>query len=178
MTNKQVVHDRKAPSPVSTEVKNPDAAAQVILSMAEFDGANLEKAIKEAGLPTQTAKVLRARVRELYAPVLETLKDLSKDAFVNALQVRRKAALEAITGAKLEASSASQLAVVYGILQDKQALLEGDPTSIVRFEDMRIISELAPLLVKEFERRGIPFMDAKPEDEAEIGDASYVEVGA
>ena len=176
MSNKDVVHGRKRPGYNSTEVVNPEAAVRVILSMAEVDFVKLEKDIKDAGLPVQTAKVLRARVRELYAPVLSTLKDMSKESFVEGLQVRRKAALEAITGVKLEASSASQLAVVYGILQDKQALLEGDPTSIVRFEDLRIISKLAPMLVQEFDRRGIKYMDAKTEGEAEPGEPSYTEV--
>ena len=155
---------------------NPKQVAQVVIAMAEPDSKRLDKAIKNAGLPKRTAAAIRARYREMYPDVLNILEDLSKDSFVRAIQQLRRAALGAITFEKMEKASASQLTWIASVLQDKQALLEGDPTSIVRFEDLRIIGKLAPMLVKEFERRGITYMDAKPEGEAKTGEPSYAEV--
>ena len=124
-----------------------------IIAMGDEDMKRLDGAIADCGLPARTAKALRKRVREVYAPVLGVIKDLSRDSFIAQLQNRRMKILEAMSDLKIDDASLRDLAVSYGVLQDKEALLKGDPTSIVSIEDRRTMGELSTAMVEEAKRR-------------------------
>ena len=58
--------------------------------------------------------------------------------------------------------SLKELSTVYGQMIDKRQLLKGEPTQIIKIQDIRELDEMAALLHEEMERRGL-MIDVTPE---------------
>ena len=59
-------------------------------------------------------------------------------------------------------ASIKELSTVYGQMIDKRQLLRGEPTNIVKIQDIRELDEMAKLLHEEMEKRGL-LIDVTPE---------------
>ena len=64
-------------------------------------------------------------------------------------------------------ASVKDLAAVAGMMVDKRQLLRGEPTQVIKIQDVRKLDEMAKALHEEMERRGM-LVDVTPEK----GDAS------
>ena len=64
-------------------------------------------------------------------------------------------------------ASVKDLAAVAGMMVDKRQLLRGEPTQVIKIQDIRKLDEMAKALHEEMERRGL-LVDVTPE----AGDAS------
>jgi hypothetical protein len=63
------------------------------------------------------------------------------------------------------------LAIITGILTEKEQLLLGKPTQILSHQERKNLNELIPVLIQEARRRGIDFGIS-----AETTDAIYTEI--
>jgi ABC-type cobalamin/Fe3+-siderophores transport system ATPase subunit len=99
------------------------------------------------------------------------LKDLTRQDFIMALRARRAQLINAMTPEKMAEAGVRDLAIAIGTLQDKEALLLGEPTSIVGFERKEQINELTAKLLEEAKRRGLTELK-------EQADGSYAPGGA
>ena len=61
-----------------------------------------------------------------------------------------------------ERASLKELSAVYAVMVDKRQLLRGQPTNIVKIQDIRELDEMAMVLHEEMERRGL-IIDVTPE---------------
>ncbi len=62
-------------------------------------------------------------------------------------------AFEVLDNFALGEASARDVATIIGILTDKRQILKGEPTAIVKFEDMRKLDEILEQVSKELKRR-------------------------
>ena len=65
---------------------------------------------------------------------------------------------------RLARSSAKDLTTIVDRLIDKRQLLRGEPTQVVKIQDVRKLDEMAKMLHEEMERRGL-LVDVTPEKE-------------
>ncbi len=63
-------------------------------------------------------------------------------------------AFEVLDNFALGEASARDVATIIGILTDKRQILKGEPTAIVKFEDMRKLDEFLEEASRELRRRG------------------------
>ncbi len=157
-------------SNITAEESQPEAAADVIVQMAEAavlseaDFGAVDVAIKNSTMPVRTQRAFKRRVREVYGPLLlGAIKDLARKQFIEAIRARRAQLLNAMTPAKMAEAGVRDIAIAYGTLQDKEALLLGEPTSIVAFERKEKVNELAQMLLQEVERRGLVDLEKQPD---------------
>ncbi len=61
-------------------------------------------------------------------------------------------------------ASVRDLAAVAGMMVDKRQLLRGEPTQVIRIQDIRKLDEMAKVRHEEMERRGM-LVDVTPEKE-------------
>ena len=67
-------------------------------------------------------------------------------------------------------ASVKDLAAVAGMMVDKRQLLRGEPTQVIKIQDIRKLDEMAKALHEEMERRGM-LIDVTPEKSSEPDDA-------
>ncbi len=67
-------------------------------------------------------------------------------------------------------ASVKDLAAVAGMMVDKRQLLRGEPTQVIKIQDIRKLDEMAKALHEEIERRGM-LIDVTPEKSSEPDNA-------
>ena len=121
-----------------------------------------EKMVDRANLPVPKPKSEGERVAELRRRVEAHEFTRGDTALVEVLnEVIVSLALSIDQEAQVKASL-SQKAQAFGVLVDKRQLLKGQPTAIVRYEDVRKLDDLAVALKDELERRS-RLVDVTPE---------------
>lgn len=136
----------------TTEEKQPDVAAQMILELAE--GGRVTDIIRRSGLSKTTADALLLRLRTRHLPMQMELKRLTTAELIDVIDEKISMALSYMDDVSMQAASASQLAVIFGILSDKRQLLRGEPTQILSVLERSSLDELMPVLLAEAARRG------------------------
>jgi hypothetical protein len=134
------------------EAKRPEETAHVMELLAE--GGRIATIAEAADMPQAVVKALMARLRRKYMPVQQELKRLKTGEMVAAIEDKIAMALHYMDDFVMAGSSASQLAVITGILVDKRQLLLGEPTQILSVGERAKLGEIMPLLLAEAKRRG------------------------
>ena len=101
----------------------------------------------------KTVKKLHERMMANYQPITRELREIKTSELVAKLEDRLSMALDYLTPAKMDMSTAKDLAIVIGVLAEKRQLLSGEATSIISVEDSRQLNEVMPRLLAEAERR-------------------------
>ncbi len=123
----------------------------------------------------KTAKALHMRLMTHYMPQNRELRTLTATKMLAKTEDRLDAILDHMTDYKLAHSSAKDLAICYGILAEKRALLRGEPTQIMSIDDSRSLSHLMKDVIAEAERRGLDINS--PVLEGEFADLTEANVG-
>lgn len=119
---------------------SPDALERFKKAGVEcgFDGRAMERFVARLqGCSLSTRGRLKLDDKELLA--------LLDDGIARAFQV--------LDDFALGEASARDVATIIGILTDKRQILKGEPTAIVKFEDMRKLDEILEEVSKELKRR-------------------------
>lgn len=142
----------KAEAHKTVEELEPEKAAHVVEALAE--GGRISQVLKEAGFPGASGRALLDRLRRRYLPVHMEVKKLKTNELIEAIDEKLAMVLDYIDPVVLEAASASQLGVLFGILSDKRQLLRGEPTQILSVVEREKLDDLVPALMQEAKRRG------------------------
>jgi hypothetical protein len=134
------------------EARQPDVAAQMISDLAE--GGRIDQVITASGLPPATARALLKRLRTQHLPVQLEVKRLKTAELIDVIDEKIALTLGFMDEVTLSTATASQLAVVFGILSDKRQLLRGEPTQILSVQERSSLDTLMPALLAEAKRRG------------------------
>lgn len=144
-------------APVAAEMPAEQLAA---LLDADSDPLSTVKRVAQAaGLDEKAVRGLLARVRAQYAPLLGELRDVKTSELIRLVEDRAWMAVELIDRESLADLNAYQRAIIFGVLVDKARILKGLPTHIVSVEDRRQLDQVAGLLLKEMQRRGMSVDD-------------------
>lgn len=148
------------------ENTNPELAAAIIERWGDNPYEGMLELARHVGVPPATAQALIERLKTRYSPAVAEMRQHTTRDFQKLLDERMMMALEYLGDVTMAGASAKDLAIVFGILAEKRALLRGEPTSIVRHEDRMALAELLPAVLHEAARRGMT-IDLTPSDYTE-----------
>ncbi len=138
---------------LSGEVITPENRAEV-LDRASDPWGNLMKAAKSCGLnPSATEKLIRRMQK--FDPVIKAARQIKTEHLQEMLDEKAYLALahmDEVTFAKADLATLGKTA---GVLIDKRQLLRGEPTQIMGHNDRKKLDDIAGLLLKEAQRRGV-----------------------
>ena len=140
-----------------SEFKRPAAS-----SAATDPVMTIKRAAREAGLPKSIIDGLLKRMKTDHGPANDAIREMKKAEVVKIIDGKVLQLLGYIDDYAMGAATLNQLCVATGILVDKSLLLQGEPTAIMRFQDIRDLEEVGKLLMAEMERRG-KLIDVTPE---------------
>ena len=143
------------------EVKRPDETAE-LLDTALEPFIHIKAAADACGFPPATAKRLMQRMAARYRPLRDAIAPVKDQELILLLQDRALRCLQYADDFSMSGASLRDLMVSAGIAIDKAQLLEGEPTTITRLEDIRKLDQVGKLLQAEMERRGL-MVDVTPE---------------
>ena len=113
------------------------------------------KLAKNAGFPYHVTQKFIKRLRVQGGDFKETVQKLGRRELVEKIQEKIALGLNYMDDFAMSGMDGKDLAIMLGILIEKQQLLEGRPTQILSFEERKHLSELLPAYVREAARRGI-----------------------
>ena len=113
------------------------------------------KKLEFANPPKLKAPKAVERALTAVSRVVDEMEDMSDKNVIKLMTQARHKALCLFDENILAMESAQGLARVVGVLTDKIQLLKGEPTQITRIEDIRKLDEVANLLHRECQRRGV-----------------------
>lgn len=152
-----------APSPVpgvSASVWR-EAKAAALVEARECGGSTMKQAIiarakrRLAGVPAVGSELNRQQRSEAARESRALQKSYSLKEEIERIRAVKRGVLDSITPEKLEKAPVSQLGVLYGILTDKERLLQGEATMIVSHQNRDSAEQMAAKLMEELDRRGI-----------------------
>ncbi len=143
-----------------SEFKRPELRAAS--SAATDPIMTIKRAAREAGLPKSIIDGLLKRMNTDHGPANDAIREMKKAEVVKIIDGKVLQLLGYIDDYAMGAATLNQLCVATGILVDKSLLLQGEPTAILRFQDIRKLEELGTLFQAEMERRG-KLIDVTPE---------------
>lgn len=150
------------------EVSDPKAAAAVIEQQAEDQFFVISEMAYKLGLKPDTVQALVDRLRTRYQPVVAEIRKVTTRDLLSLMDERMRMALEYMTDGKMAEAGIKDLAIMFGILTEKRALLRGEPTQIVGVKERQNLTELLPALLQEAQRRGMT-VDLNPSEFSEVG---------
>ncbi len=115
----------------------------------------VRKLAKNAGFPFHVTEKFIKRLRVQGGDFKETVQKLGRRELVEKIQEKIALGLNYMDDFAMSGMDGKDLAIMLGILIEKQQLLEGRPTQILSFEERKHLSELLPAYVREAARRGI-----------------------
>ena len=102
------------------------------------------------------------RMAARYKPLRDAIQPVKDQELILLLQDRALRCLQYADDFAMAGASLKDLLVGAGIAIDKAQLLQGEPTAITKFQDIRKLDEVGKLLQAEMERRGL-IVDVTPE---------------
>lgn len=87
--------------------------------------------------------------------VIDRAKQVKTQDLIDLLDTNSHAILSSIDELDLAEASLKDKAIAAGIMLEKRALLRGEPTQILSYEERKNLTELMPALMQEMERRGM-----------------------
>lgn len=115
----------------------------------------VRKMAKSAGFPYHVTEKFIKRLRVQGGDFKETVQKLGRRELVEKIQEKIALGLAYMDDFAMSGMDGKDLAIMLGILIEKQQLLEGRPTQILSFEERKHLSDLLPAYVAEARRRGI-----------------------
>ena len=144
------------PKLVEQDTEKSDRVAELCCELLDPSNARSYKALARSyRFDPETVKALHERLMTDYQPQTRELRTIKTNELVAKLEDRLSAALDYLSNAKLDISTAKDLGIVIGILAEKRQLLSGEPTNIISVEDSRQLNEILPAVLAEAKRRGL-----------------------
>ena len=138
------------------EPEKAERVAELVYDLMDPSNGESYKALgRKHHFCDKTVKKLHERMMANYQPITRELKDIRTEELVAKIENRLDLALDYLTGAKMDRSTAKDLAIVIGVLAEKRQLLSGEATSIISVEDSRQLNEILPAVLAEAKRRGL-----------------------
>ncbi len=138
-----------------------------ILDAASDPYAKITQLAEDTGLDPVVIRRMVDRMRAQHQPVISELKAVKTQELTEIIEDRMWRALQYMDDYSMSRATVKDLAIAFGILGDKRQLLKGEPTHIISHNERLNLNALAPLLIKEMQRRGIE----------SFAEADYVEIG-
>lgn len=132
-----------------------DRMAELLAIIATNPDDVVAKLAKSAGFPHHVTQNFIKRLRVQGGAFKESVQKLGRRELVEKIQEKIALGLAYMDDFSMSGMDGKDLAIMLGILIEKQQLLEGRPTQILSFEERKHLSELLPAYVKEAARRGI-----------------------
>jgi len=144
------------PKLLEQDAEKSDRVAELCCELLDPSNARSYKALARSyRFNPDTVKRLHERLMSDYQPQTRELRTIKTNELVAKLEDRLSAALDYLSDAKLDMSTAKDLGIVIGILAEKRQLLNGEPTNIISVEDSRQLNEILPAVLAEAKRRGL-----------------------
>ena len=144
------------------EVTNPevaaagiDAASDPTAKSQEQAIENVNKMLKEAGVPGRVSKALLRRMRVKYADVVTVKKQATQDELLRMIDESIYLIGSYIDDAACAGASLRDLSMSQSALIEKRQLLRGEPTQIISDAERKQLMELFPKVIAEGRRRGL-----------------------
>jgi len=171
MARKSVTYRQKAAKGDERRLENsnPEAAAEIAERVAEEPWLVISEMAYKLGLAPQTVQALIDRLKTRYQPVVAEIRKVTTKDLLGLMDERMRMALEYMTDGKMAEAGIKDLAIMFGILTEKRALLRGEPTQIIGTKERQNLTDLLPELLKEAQRRGMT-VDLNPAEFGEVGD--------
>ncbi len=145
----------------TVEVKRPDETAE-LLDIALEPFKSIGAAAEACGFPPSTAKRLMKRMAARYKPLHDAVRKIKDEDMTLLLEDRAHRCITYIDDFNMAGAGVRDLAVSAGVMIDKARLLKGEPTNIMRVQDIKELDELGKMLNAEMKRRGL-LIDVTPE---------------
>lgn len=130
----------------------PEKAGEVLADLIASDASG--RAIAEHhGLDNSTIKAFLEAVRTTYLSQYEEAREHTADELLPMIDTRIMQMLRFMGPEKMQAAGIKDLAIAFGILNEKRQLLKGEPTQIIAMEDRKKLDDLFPLVEREAKRR-------------------------
>lgn len=115
----------------------------------------IRRLAKAEGFPWHATEKFLKRLRVTHANFKAAVVRLGRRELVDTIQDKIALGLHYMDDFSMSAMDGKDLAIMLGILIEKQQLLEGKPTAILSFEERRKMPELMSAWMREATRRGI-----------------------
>lgn len=132
-----------------------DRMAELLTIIATNPDDVVRKLAKSAGFPFHVTENFIKRLRVQGGAFKETVQKIGRRELVEKIQEKIALGLAYMDDFSMSGMDGKDLAIMLGILIEKQQLLEGRPTQILSFEERKHLNDLLPAYVKEAARRGI-----------------------
>lgn len=152
------------------ENSDPETAAAIAETVAEEPWLVVSELAYKLGLNPSTVQALVDRLKTRYQPVVAEIRKVTTKDLLGLIDERLRMALEYMTDGKMAEAGVKDLAILFGILTEKRALLRGEPTQIIGTKERQNLTDLLPELLKEAQRRGMT-VDLNPAEFSEVGTA-------
>lgn len=147
---KQKNKDVDAPGKLS-----PGQMGDLLAIIASNPDDVVRKIAKAEGFPHHATEQFIKRLRVNHGGFKEAVQKLGRRELVEEIGNKIALALRYMDDFSVAGMDGKDLAIMLGILIEKQQLLEGRPTAILSFEERKHLSDLLPAYVREATRRGI-----------------------
>lgn len=152
------------PGQLATETLDPEAVANLVVSMAENPGESVMALARACGMNEGTANEIVNRLNMKYQPVMEEVGRITSDSLVRLIEEKLPMLLRGVTEKKVADARLNEIGVLFGILTEKRQLLKGEPTHIFTHQERQNMNALIPEMMREAKKRGM------------VVDATYKEV--
>lgn len=115
----------------------------------------IRKLAKAEGFPYYAIEKFIKRIRVSHVNLKAEATKLGRRELIEKIQEKIALGLHYMDDFSMAGMDGKDLAIMLGILIEKQQLLEGRPTAILSFEERKHLSDLLPAYAREAARRGI-----------------------
>lgn len=136
------------------EDRAPETAAQAIVAASDPAYQKLREAYEAAGLKAVGEAVIK-RLRVKYSGVVTETRNLQRKELSEMLGKKIHLAMSYMDDKVMAEASYRDLALGTAALLEKKQLIDGQPTQIISDHERKKLHELAPVLIAEFQRRGL-----------------------
>ena len=147
----------------AVEMKKPELVADAI-DVASDPFETVAAMARKLEMPKTTLKALLKRLEDRYGPVISEAGGVKTEVLKDLFTTNAYRVLQAVSDTDIEKAGLRDKAVASGIYVDKLQLLSGLPTHNISIEARaNIIENIAPMIYREMERRGLTQV-VDPED--------------
>lgn len=132
-----------------------DRAALLVDQLTQAD-VKLASIAEKTGFPLTVLTAFKKRLRTQWDPLRREIVKLKRDQLIELYEQKAQRCLEFMDDYAMGTASLKDLAIASGVMLDKSLLLRGEPTQIMSHQQRKRLDELAPALIAEMQRRGLP----------------------
>ncbi len=150
---------------------NPDQFADIVVGLSA-PAASVARVARDLGISADAVTKIARKLEGELQPLKREVVEIRVEELTKQFGTLARDAIDAITPEKLDAASASQLAIVSGIASEKYLLLRGQPTQRVEVGHRHEMDEVVKMLLQEAIRRGVT-IDVTPEGGVTASKSKY-----